>query len=73
VDRNHLAQGKGPQEGSFKHGNESSGSIKGGEFLCQLSDCQLLMRDSAMLVHSAISQPRPTRQTNQGTAPLPEA
>jgi hypothetical protein len=30
-----------------EYGNETSGSIKGGEFLEQLSDCQLLMKDSA--------------------------
>jgi hypothetical protein len=28
--------------GFFGHGNELSGSIKGGEFLDQLSNCQLL-------------------------------
>jgi hypothetical protein len=33
--------------GSCEHGNEPSGSIKGGEFLDQLSDCQLLKKDSA--------------------------
>jgi hypothetical protein len=27
--------------GSFKHGNEHLGSIKGGGFLAHLSDCQL--------------------------------
>jgi hypothetical protein len=29
--------GKGPVTGSFEHGNEPSMSIKGGEFLDQLS------------------------------------
>jgi hypothetical protein len=33
--------------GSSEHGNELLGSIKGGEFLDQLSDCQLLKKDSA--------------------------
>jgi hypothetical protein len=27
---------------SYEHGSEPSGSVKGGEFLDQLSDCQLL-------------------------------
>jgi hypothetical protein len=31
---------------SCEHGNEPSGSIKGGEFLDKLSDCQLLKKDS---------------------------
>jgi hypothetical protein len=30
-----------------EHGNETSGFIKGGEFLDQLSECKLLKRDSA--------------------------
>jgi hypothetical protein len=33
--------------GSCKHGNEASNSTKGGEFLDQLSDCQLFKKDSA--------------------------
>jgi hypothetical protein len=33
--------------GSRVHGDELSGSIKGGEFLDKLSDCQLLKKDSA--------------------------
>jgi hypothetical protein len=33
VDWIHLAQDKGPVGGSFEHGNEHLGSIKGGEFL----------------------------------------
>jgi hypothetical protein len=31
---------------SYEHGNEPSGSIKGGEFLDQLSDFQLLLKVS---------------------------
>jgi hypothetical protein len=34
--------GYGPATGSCEHGNEPSSSIKGGEFLDQLSDYQLL-------------------------------
>jgi len=33
--------------GSYKHGNEPLGAIKGMEFLDQLSDYQLLKKDSA--------------------------
>jgi hypothetical protein len=33
--------------GSREHDNEPSGSIKGGEFLDYLSDCQLLKDGSA--------------------------
>jgi len=33
--------------GSFEHGNETSVSIKSGEFLDWLSDCQLLKEESA--------------------------
>jgi hypothetical protein len=33
--------------GCFEHSNEPSGSIKGGEFLDKLSDCQLLKKVSA--------------------------
>jgi hypothetical protein len=33
--------------GSCEHGNEPSGSTKGGEFLGYLSDYQLLKKDSA--------------------------
>jgi hypothetical protein len=33
--------------GTSEHGNEPSGSIKGGEFLAKLSDCQLFKKDSA--------------------------
>jgi hypothetical protein len=36
-----------PRVGSCEHGNEPSGSIKGGEFVGQLCDCQLLKKDSA--------------------------
>jgi hypothetical protein len=32
--------------GCCEHGNEPSSFIKGGEFLDQLSDCQLLKKDS---------------------------
>jgi hypothetical protein len=31
---------------SCEHGNETSGYIKGEEFLDKLSDCQLLKKDS---------------------------
>jgi hypothetical protein len=34
----HLAQDRGQWAGSCQHGNEPSGSIKGGEFLDYLSD-----------------------------------
>jgi hypothetical protein len=37
-------------EGSFKHGNETSGSIKGG-FFDQLSAYQLLMNDSVNKIY----------------------
>jgi hypothetical protein len=30
---------------SYKHGNEPSGTTKGGEFLDWLSDCQLLKKN----------------------------
>jgi hypothetical protein len=33
--------------GSCEYDNETSGSVNGGEFLDQLSDCQLLKKDSA--------------------------
>jgi hypothetical protein len=33
--------------GSRGHGNETSGSIREGEFLVLLNDCQLLKKDSA--------------------------
>jgi len=33
--------------GSCEHGNEPSGSIKGGGFIDYLSNCQLLKKDSA--------------------------
>jgi hypothetical protein len=33
--------------GSCEHGNEPSGSVKGGVFLDQLSGCWLLKKDSA--------------------------
>jgi len=34
-------------EGCCECGNEPSGSVKGGEFLVWLSDCQLLKKDFA--------------------------
>jgi len=37
----------GPVAGSCEHGNEPSGSIKGGEFFDQLSDCHHLHTDSS--------------------------
>jgi hypothetical protein len=39
--------GWGPVVGCCVHGDERSSSIKGGEFLDQLSDCQLLKKDCA--------------------------
>jgi len=36
-----------PVTGCCEHGNEPSGSIKGGEFNDYLSDCQLLKKSSA--------------------------
>jgi hypothetical protein len=41
--------GQGPVAGCCKHDNESSASIRGGKFLDQLSDYQLLKKDSAPL------------------------
>jgi hypothetical protein len=38
----HLAQGKGPVAGCCEHDHELSGSVQGGKFLYQLSDCKLL-------------------------------
>jgi hypothetical protein len=38
----HQAQGYGPVAGFCEHGNDPSGSIKGGEFLDWLSDSQFL-------------------------------
>jgi hypothetical protein len=37
--------GQGPVAGSGRHDNEPSNLIKGGEFLDQLSDYQLLKKD----------------------------
>lgn len=34
--------------------NESLGAVKHGEFLDQLSDCQLLMKDSAVWIYNCI-------------------
>jgi hypothetical protein len=36
---------EGPLVGTPEHGNEPSGSIKGGEFLDQFSDCYLIEKD----------------------------
>jgi hypothetical protein len=36
--------------GSGEHGNEYSGSVKGGKFLHQMNDWQLVKEDSALLV-----------------------
>jgi hypothetical protein len=44
VDWIHVVQ---DGAGCCEHGNEPSGSIKCGEFLDQLSDCQLLKKNSA--------------------------
>jgi hypothetical protein len=38
----------GPVAGCCEHGNELSGSIKGGKFLDQLSNCYLQEKDSAL-------------------------
>jgi hypothetical protein len=40
--------GEGPLADCCEHGNETSGSIKGGEFLDYLSDYQLLRSESAL-------------------------
>jgi hypothetical protein len=40
--------------GSCEYGNEPFGSIKGGVFLDQLSDCQLLKKDSAACSYNTI-------------------
>lgn len=37
-------------EGFHEHGNESSGTMKGGEFFDQLSDCWYLKKDSGRCV-----------------------
>jgi hypothetical protein len=37
-----FASTLGPFAGCFEHSTEPSGSVKGGEFVDQLSDCQLL-------------------------------
>jgi len=39
--------GSGSMAGSRDNGNESLGSVKGGEILDWLSDCKLLKKDSA--------------------------
>jgi hypothetical protein len=38
---NPSSSGEGPVAGPYKHGNESLGSIKGGEFLDHMSDYKL--------------------------------
>jgi hypothetical protein len=38
---------QGPVADSCEHDNESSSSIKGGKFLDNLSDCELLKKESA--------------------------
>jgi hypothetical protein len=45
VEWMHLAQ-KGPVAGSREDGNESSSSVKGGEFLDKLNNYKLLKKDS---------------------------
>jgi hypothetical protein len=40
------------EAGCCEHGNEVSGSIKGGEFLDRLSDYQLLKEDSGLVIVS---------------------
>jgi hypothetical protein len=45
-----YSSGKGPVVGSCEHGNEPSGSIKGGTFLYQLSDYQLYIKKSVSYV-----------------------
>jgi hypothetical protein len=42
-----AGSGWDPVAGSCEYGNEPSGSIKGGDGIDQLSDCQLLKKDSA--------------------------
>jgi hypothetical protein len=37
----------GPVAGFYEDSNEPSGSVKGGEFIDQLNDCELLKKDSA--------------------------
>jgi hypothetical protein len=42
-----AAPGYDPVAGCYEHGNGLSGSIKGGKFLVQLSDYQLLKKGTA--------------------------
>jgi hypothetical protein len=42
-----FGSGQGPVARSCEHGNELSGSIKGGKFLDGLSDYRLFKKDSA--------------------------
>jgi hypothetical protein len=55
--------GYGPVAGCCENGNEPSGSIKGGEFLDSLSDCQLLNKDFALWSHI-------NREKSRDTFPL---
>jgi hypothetical protein len=48
--------GKGKAVGPYEHGNEPSGFTKGGEFLNQLSNYQLLNKDSVSLSQLSISE-----------------
>jgi hypothetical protein len=41
--------GKRPVAGSCEHGNETSGSIRSGEFLDQLGDYKLVRKDSCSM------------------------
>jgi hypothetical protein len=43
-----CGSGYGPVAGSCEHGNDISGSLRGGEFLEYLSDYQLLKDSSSM-------------------------
>jgi hypothetical protein len=56
----------GPVIGSWEHGDEPSGSIKGGERLEYLSDYQLVMRGGALL--HGVTQ-IPARRHSTWTAP----
>jgi len=48
--------GLGPVAGCCEHGNEPSGSVKGGELLDWLRDCQLLKKDSVPCSSSSSSK-----------------
>ena len=51
MDWTDLAFVRGQGAGSCEHGNESSGSIKFGEFPDKPMNYQLLRRDSACVIH----------------------